>query len=275
MTDRVIHGDCIEEMRKLPESSVDVIITSPPYNLGIEYSSYRDDMPRVDYLSWTRRWMIEVERVMKLDGSFFLNVGGSSADPWIPFDVAGEARNLGFLLQNKILWVKSIHVVSAGEGHTHGHVKPINSPRFLNGTNEFIFHFTLTGRVRIDRYVAGVGVPFSHPSNLTRWTHHRKTACGGNSWHIPYKTIQSKNERGRHPATFPIELPIKCLKLAGAGPGNVALDPFGGIGSTAMACRSMGVACISMDIDTDYCRITSERLAQADIASMSLMSGSS
>ena len=256
---RLVLGDCIAEMQKIGDAAINVAITSPPYNLDIGYGVYEDDRPFDQYLEWTAQWMAQVRRILTTEGSFFLNLGGSPSDPWIPFDVAEVAREQGFILQNRILWVKSIHIQD-GAGHTHGHVKPINSPRYLNSTHEFVFHFSKTGRVPLRRYDEGVGVPYVHPSNTTRWSHDRTRGCGGNTWHIPYETVQSKSERGCHPATFPVELPRRCLKLAGAEPGWVVLDPFGGIGTTAMACQELGVSSISMEIDESYLKTAAERL---------------
>src|SRR3546814_4183417 len=79
-------------------------------------------------------------------GSFFLNVGGTSCDPWIAMDVASAFRDI-FVLQNHIAWVKS---VSIGED-TVGHFKPITSRRYLNNNHEAVFHFTRTGDVEVDR----------------------------------------------------------------------------------------------------------------------------
>jgi len=71
-------------MASLPADSVDVVVTSPPYNLDIGYSSYRDDAPREAFLDWCEQWCAEVRRVLKPDGSFFLNVGAAPANPWFP-----------------------------------------------------------------------------------------------------------------------------------------------------------------------------------------------
>ena len=90
---------------------------------------------------------------------FFLNVGYSNRDPWVDLDVAAVARK-HFMLQNRITWVKSISI----DEETYGHFKPVNSPRFLNQTNEFVFHFTETGAVRVDRRT--IGVPYKWKSNL-------------------------------------------------------------------------------------------------------------
>ena len=72
---KIHQQSCIDGMRSMDQKCVDVIVTSPPYNLGIEYNTYRDDKPRVEYLDWIESVAIESKRVLKDNGSFFLNVG--------------------------------------------------------------------------------------------------------------------------------------------------------------------------------------------------------
>src|SRR5438045_2382321 len=90
--------DCLVGMEAMPAASIDVVVTSPPYNLGINYGSYDDRAPRLEYLEWTARWAEHVHRLLTADGSVFLNVGGKPSDQWVPFEVAQEFRRLGFVL---------------------------------------------------------------------------------------------------------------------------------------------------------------------------------
>ncbi len=251
---RIIQGDCVVELANLPSKSVDVVVTSPPYNLDIDYDQYRDCLPIDAYLRWSGEWIAGVDRVLKPNGSFFLNVSGSLAEPWTPFDVAAEARRY-FQLQNRIIWVKSVAI----EERTYGHFKPINSKRFLNDTHEFIFHFTSGGSVPIDRIA--VGVPYTHKSNLTRWKHRRDRRCAGNCWFIPYETVQAK---GEHPAIFPVDLPTRCIKMHGVTPDMVVLDPFGGTGTTAVACERLGIDSVMIEIDPKYVDMATRRILHED-----------
>ena len=77
-------GDCVEGMRRLAPGSVDVVVTSPPYNLGIDYAKYDDSADRDAYLAWSAEWGAEVARVLADDGSFFLNVGATPKNPLLP-----------------------------------------------------------------------------------------------------------------------------------------------------------------------------------------------
>ena len=196
-------GDCLDLFAALPARSVDVIVTSPPYNLGIRYNQYRDTLTPAQYAEWTNSWIEAAARVLTDDGSLFLNVGARPSDPWTPLDVAQIART-HLRLQNIIHWVKSIAIdrahVGAASGVTRdlavGHYKPINSDRFLNDCHEFVFHFSRAGDTRLDRLA--IGVPYQDQSNVSRWrTAASGVRCRGNTWFVPYETIQRRDKIGR------------------------------------------------------------------------------
>ena len=255
---RFYQDDCLRILAGLPAGSIDVIVTSPPYNLGVRYRSYDDTMPRSEYLQWTAEWVRRAADVLAPDGSLFLNVGAKPTDPWIGLDVAQAART-HLRLQNTIHWVKSIAIEKAlagtraglGEDLAVGHYKPINSRRFLNDCHEFVFHFSPAGSTPLDR--RAVGVRYQDASNIGRW---RAAAsgvrCRGNTWFIPYDTIQDREKERPHPATFPTRLPEMCLRLHGLDRIRTVADPFLGLGSTAVACAQLGVSCIGIELDAGY-----------------------
>jgi site-specific DNA-methyltransferase (adenine-specific) len=255
------HSDCVKGMKDLPSDSVDVVVTSPPYNLGIKYGIYKDDDQRKDYLSWCLLWAKEVKRVLKSDGSFFLNLGGSPSNPFLPHELAMAFGNDLFRLQNTIHWIKAITIENEeGELISRGHFKPISSYRFVNDCQEYLFHFTKTGNVPIQRLA--VGVPYADKSNISRWGHTegKDVRCRGNTWFIPYKTIRDRKQERPHPASFPPELALQCIKLHGMSPELTVLDPFVGIGSAALAAQQGGVSkFIGYDIDKEYLAIAAER----------------
>lgn len=247
-------GDCLEGLRSLAEETVDVVVTSPPYNIGVAYRSYDDRRPRQTYLAWLAQIGGELRRVLRPDGSFFLNVGSTNQDPWLSYDVAAAFRD-SFVLQNHIVWVKSI---SIGDD-TVGHFKPISSPRFLNQNHETIFHFTRTGDVPVDR--VAVGVPFKDKSNIARWGHKADRRCAGNTWFIPYQTVKSRAQKFDHPAGFPVELPDRCIRLHGRIPATV-LDPFLGTGTTLVAAQRIGCTGIGFELDPAYAETAVARICQ-------------
>jgi len=251
-------GDCLEVLRSLPPETVSVIVTSPPYNLGVRYRSYDDTLPRDRYLDWTGAWIKAAAKALDPSGSLFLNVGAKPTDPWTALDVAQTAR-AHLQLQNTIHWIKSIAIdqdaAGAGAGLSRdlnvGHYKPINSDRFVNDCQEFIFHFTPGGRTPLER--RAIGVTYQDQSNVARWGGGANTRrCRGNTWFIPYDTIQSRDKDRPHPATFPPRLPEYAVKLHGVDRTRTLMDPFLGLGSSAIAAANLGVDFIGVEIDRHY-----------------------
>ena len=257
-------------MNQLEDDSVDLVVTSPPYNLGIDYRTYSDSSPRDTFLEWCADWSAQVMRVLREDGSFFLNLGGSPSNPLLPHQLLLSLTSPDlFQLQNTFHWVKSISIQTReDETISAGHFKPINSRRYVNDCHEYVFHLTLSGSVTLDRRSAGV--PYADKSNIRRWKHTEGNdrRCRGNTWFIPYETIRSRKDQRPHPATFPPTLVEQCIKLHGKGKETVLLDPFIGIGSSALAAHNLRIAsCIGFEIDEQYLQTARERLAEAQSTS--------
>jgi site-specific DNA-methyltransferase (adenine-specific) len=266
---RLYLGDCTEVLPQLEPQSIGVVVTSPPYNIGVKYRSYRDDIPRTEYLNWTDAWMRALAPAMSAEGSLFLNVGAKPTDPWIPLEVAQVARRF-FMLQNTIHWVKSIAIdqaaVGANVGLDHdvavGHYKPINSDRFVNDCHEFIFHFSPSGTTPLDR--RAVGVPYQDRSNIKRWAGAGQgLRCRGNTWFIPYETIQSRDKDRPHPASFPPKLPEQAVRLHGLDRAGVVLDPFLGLGSSAIAAANLELDFVGIEMDAHYLKEAAARIKGA------------
>jgi site-specific DNA-methyltransferase (adenine-specific) len=259
---QLVRGDCVRGMSRLPADCVDSVVTSPPYNLGIKYGKYDDFQVRDEYLKWSLQWAAQVHRVLRENGSFFLNVGAAPSNPLLPHQLILEMCKL-FTLQNTFHWVKSITVETrAGELISVGHFKPISSHRYVTDCHEYIFHLTKTGNTTLDRL--SIGVPYADKSNIKRWGHTNGNdkRCRGNNWFVPYKTIRSREEQRPHPATFPVELAEQCIKLHGAEPGMVVMDPFLGIGHSAVAAKRCGVGrFIGFEIDAGYLAEARELMA--------------
>lgn len=265
---RLIGGDCVRVLQDFGAGSFDVVVTSPPYNLGINYNLYQDGMSREEYLDWIEAWGRQIQRVLDEGGSLFLNMGGKPTDPWVPFEVLARLRPL-FHLQNVIHWVKSIAIDKADVGNygkiqddvAVGHYKPINSRRFINDCHEYVFHLTRCGKVSLDRLA--VGVEYQDKSNISRWNREADRRCRGNTWFIPYKTIQFRHRDRPHPATFPVELARKCLLLHGVQPDLRVLDPFLGIGHAAVAAQELDIDnFVGIEIDPVYLNAARENVSQ-------------
>ena len=255
---KVYTMDCIEGMQtKIDENSIHIIVTSPPYNIGIKYNSHKDNMPFEDYLNWMEEFGRMCRRVLKENGSLFFNIGDKISDEFRAFKVAQRiAKSLK--LQNTIHWIKSIAIPE--HNINIGHFKPVNSKRFINNFHEYIFHFTKSKSVALNKMT--IGVPYADKSNITRWKHGSKNGDKrdrGNIWYIPYDTVQSEKE---HPSAFPKKLPEMCIKIHGFNKNTIVLDPFLGSGNTCVVAQKLGCKYIGFEIDPKYVKISMEKLAQ-------------
>jgi site-specific DNA-methyltransferase (adenine-specific) len=261
--------DCISFMQKMREENVlvDVIVTSPPYNINKEYGTYKDNKEKDDYLDWLQNVAEASLPILKEDGSFFLNIG--NRDLQLPFLIAEGFKKAGYILQNTIHWIKSVSIDPEDIGRNNGlrnsnndnisigHFSPIVSDRYLNNLHEYIFHFTKTGDIKIDKLRAGV--TYQDKTNIGRWKNAiRDKRDRGNVWLIPHLTIQ---ESRPHPAVFPVKLPQRCIELHGIKPSMLVYDPFMGIGNTALACKRLRVKYIGTEIDKGYIEIANEQIS--------------
>lgn len=261
----------MDRISKSSDLKIDVIVTSPPYNIGKKYNVYNDRMDELDYLNWLYEIAQKSYSILKFNGSFFLNIGETSTDPLIPFQVVNKFLNAGYKLQNTIHWIKSISIEKedmantnplCSEGFSIGHYKPIRSNRFLTNIHEYVFHFTKSGYLPIDKL--SIGVPYQDKSNVKRWKsviQDRKDR--GNVWFVSYPTIQRERS---HPAIFPEKLAKLCIKLHGCNSkDSVVYDPFMGIGSTALACMDLGIDFIGTEIDLNYVKYAKEVIGKKKI----------
>jgi site-specific DNA-methyltransferase (adenine-specific) len=260
--------DCITFMKEWKGQKVDVIVTSPPYNFNKKYSKYKDNKMRDDYIKWMGEVAKNSKEILADNGSFFLNIVGKPTDPWLAFDVAKEFHKY-FELQNTIHWIKSIALNIKEKGKTTkelngdfavGHFKPLNSDKYFNQCHEYIFHFTKSGEIVLDKLA--VGVPYSHSSNLVRWKTKNNKRDRGNVWFLPYENKQGAFIPIEHPAEFPEKLPLLCIKAHGIKKNMLVYDPFIGLGNTALACIRLNVGYIGTDVDNNYIDISKKRIEQ-------------
>jgi DNA modification methylase len=223
-----------EQMTEIQDNSIDVIVTSPPYNRNKQYSSdseemHNDNMPESEYLAFLTRVWRECHRVTADSGVFFLNIGDSANDQGLSEKVAGTAVAAGWTRIQDIIWVKSIH----GKGH----YTPSGGNRRFNNVWEHIYLFAKhSKKYRLDP--KAIGIPYADKSNIGRYGE-SDVRDPGNVWHIPYEKTTGLNIKKGHDAPFPIGLPYQCIK---AVPGvQIVLDPFVGTGTTLAAGACLGL----------------------------------
>jgi site-specific DNA-methyltransferase (adenine-specific) len=229
---KILLGDSQDVLKTLDKNSVDLVVTSPPYKDCDGYTDVLiDDVFR------------QVYRVQKEDSLLFLNFGHLAEDKFRPFHVCSLLMNLGYKLNDTIVWAKN-------------HYKPIQGERRLNNLTEFIFMMYKGKMPKLNRLA--LGVPYKDKTNAKRFAGGRDLKCGGNLWYINYETITSSDEK-LHNDRFPVELPERCIKLCGY-PVNVVLDPFFGSGTTGLAAQNLGKSFVGIERNPETHAIATERL---------------
>lgn len=254
----IINQDCVEWMRTQADHSIDICVSSPPYNRGIAYNTYKDR--KSNYLEWMQEVWTEVCRILKPTGHLFLNIAGNHSEPFLAYEVA---KTVPWRVQNNIVWAKSIEF----QGHIYGRsTVNINSRYVLPHGHETVWHFTHKGKTPISLSQSSVEYRPEYAEDNFRRTGRRRrptTTC----WHIPYETTgymgkaaaEVKGDKG-HPAIFPRELVRHCLNVAGAQPGHRVFDPFAGTGTTLAVAKEMGLDYVGCEIDSDYVKFIDQRL---------------
>lgn len=294
---KILQGDAIEQMKTLPNESVDCIVTSPPYwscrdydiegQLGLENTFQ-------DYIQKLCNIFSESKKTLKSNGCLFVNIGDVYAGGMrdingvdisrlhskeskrkmkdyptkslcmIPFRFAIEMVNQGWLLRNTIIWYKRNSMPSSAKD------------RFTVDF-EYIFFFTKNQKYYFEQQFE----PYLSP--LNRWGGDDLIANGESKWEkgTGQKFYRNRNMRpnpegrnmrcvwnmktvpysGEHCAVFPPELPRRCIK-AGCPPGGTVLDPFGGSGTTGMVSEEEGRNSILIELNPAYCKIASRRTQQ-------------
>ncbi|UCE14491.1 MAG: site-specific DNA-methyltransferase [Candidatus Heimdallarchaeota archaeon] len=221
-----------ENMHEIEDNSIDVIVTSPPYNRKKRYSDdtgveYNDNRPKDEYFRFLTKVWRECFRVLNPEGIFFLNIGDAAPDQGISEEVVQLTEKVGFYRLQTIIWIKSF----LGKGH----FTPTGGSRRLNNLWENVF-VLVKDKKRYRMNPKAVGIPYADKSNIGRYSN-EDLRDAGNVWLVPYSQTTGSTIKKGHEAPFPIELPYKCIKLAG---GRKVLDPFTGTGSTLAAAKLLG-----------------------------------
>ena len=256
---KILTADCFQEIHRIADQTVDCVITSPPYNIGLKYNQYRDR--DTEYTNKISELFAGIQRVLKPNGHFFLNVSPTRSDPVFAYRLA---QLVPMTIQNPIVWAKAVEM--PGEGIRGRSVVTQNTDRYLCRGYEMVWHFTHKGKTPIDRHKSGVPYRAEWAEDNFKRTG-RRTRPTTDCWHIPYettgymgKTSESVKGPKGHPAIFPRELVRHCLNITGLTEGTV-LDPFAGTGTVATVCEERGLDSVSIEIDKDYTDFIRDRLA--------------
>jgi len=243
-----IHNqDCIKGMRKLPKESVDLVVTSPPYNIGIEYDVWNDSLSLKEYKLYTRAWLEQVYRILKKAGRIVLH---------LPYAVNMRTRG-GRVLMLQLYWE-----ILQNLGFNLGGLIDLNEPQphlskltawgsWLSASAPYICcpkECVLIAYKEI--WNRGKGKPYFQNS-LEHKREFIELVSG--VWKYQPQTAS------KTPAAFGIDIPLKALKLL-SFENDLVLDPFMGSGTTGVACLKLNRRFIGFEISGEYCRIARERI---------------
>ena len=228
-----------ESMAELPDCSVHLMVTSPPYNVGKEYDN---DLRLDEYRAFLKRVMAEVYRVLVPGGRACINVANLGRRPYLPLHafIMQDMLELGFLMRGEIIWDKAS---SASPSTAWGSWCSPQNPT-LRDTHEYILVFCKQTFRRSN--------PFNRKPTISRDEFLEFTKS---VWGFPAEPATKVG----HPAPFPVELPYRLIQLY-TFEGEVVLDPFMGSGTTAIAALKAHRIFVGYDIKADYVALAHHRI---------------
>ncbi len=244
----IYNMDCIEAMKKLPDSLVDLTITSPPYNIGKEYE---DIVDLKKYVEWCRSWIAQIHRITKSDGSFWLNVG------YLKVEGKGLAVPISYLLWDKtdfFLLQEIVWNYAAGVA-CRTRFSPRNEKILWYVKNEGSYIFNLDE-------VRDPNVKYPNQKKNGKLKCNPLGKNPSDVWQIAKVTSgqnRSSKERTAHPAQFPTEMVDRVIK-SGSNKGDLIVDPFMGSGSTAISAIENERFVVGFEINKQYIDIISKRI---------------
>jgi len=239
---KLIQGDCLIEMRKLPDNSVDLIITSPPYNIDIDYNSYKDYLDWNDYLDWCNNWLSECYRVLKDDGRICINHYINFQDKYekisrFPLmDIRNIQENIGFNVHKLIIWEDKTRKKFTAWGSWLSASAP-----YINTPYEGILVAYKSVWKKLNK-----GISTISKEDFMEGV--------GGVWNLG----TTKGKKGTK-AVFPVSLPKRCIELL-TYKNDVVLDLFMGSGTTGIACKNLNRNFIGIELDEDYFNIAKSRI---------------
>jgi site-specific DNA-methyltransferase (adenine-specific) len=224
----------------IDQSSIDLIVTSPPYNVDIKYNSYNDKITYDIYLEFTQEWLKRAYNLLKDDGRLCLNIpldknkGGQQS---VYSDIVSIAKKVGYIYNSSIVWNEQ----NWSKRTAWGSWLSASAPYVIAPVEMIVVFYKQQWKKKT------TGVSDTTKDEFIKWTN--------GVWNF---NGEIKKKIG-HPSPFPVELPRRCMKLF-SYKGDTVLDPFLGSGSTLIACLQTGRTGIGVDVDLKYCEIAKKRL---------------
>jgi DNA modification methylase len=257
LVSQIVQGNCIVEMGRIPDASVALVCTDPPYNYGINYGDhFDDDRPTTVYLDWARLWLAQIYRVLSDTGSFWL---------FMPDELVSEidviCKSDGhFHKRSHVIWTYTFGVNCTNKltrSHVHLLYYTVNLTKFIFNADQvrvpsarqLIYNDKRAnpdGRLPDDTWII-------RPQDFNGFL------SGEDTWHCPRINGTFKS-RLSPPTQLPEQLVGRILRAC-SNPGDLVLDPFCGSGTTLAVARKLGRRFLGFELSEDYCRLANERVA--------------
>lgn len=245
-------GDCVKILNTLEKKSIDLVVTSPPYNVNLgfnkynssSYDVYSDNKEHEEYILWLKKIFCIIYKKLKKGGRVCINIGDgkNGACPTHSDIIQFMVKEIGYIPYSVIIWNKS----QIGNRTSWGSWKSPSCPSFPT-TFEYILIFA-----KKTKKLRGIGETDLSEKEFIDWS----LAV----WNIAPET---KMKEYGHPAMFPLELPIRLIKML-SWKGAVVLDPFNGAGTTGVACKLLGRSYIGIELSETYYNISLSRFKKTD-----------
>ena len=256
--DRVHQGDCLDLLARMPDAAVQLAFADPPFNIGYEYDAYDDRLAADAYLDWSKRWMAEVRRVLRADGTFWLAIG----DEYAAELKVIATRELGFTCRSWVVWYYTFGVnckqkFSRSHAHLFHFVKDPTAFTFntdairVPSARELVYgdrRADARGRLPDDTWILR---PQDLPEGFT---------ADGDTWYFPRVCGTFKERSGWHGCQMPEQLLGRIIRAC-SQPGEVVLDPFGGSGTTLAVAKKLDRSFLGLELSEAYATRIDERLA--------------
>lgn len=289
---QIVHGDCIEMMRTLPRKSIDLAFADPPFNIGYDYDVYEDRVDSKKYLDWSKRWISEVSRVLKPDGTFWLAIGDEYAA-----ELKILSQKIGFHCRSWVVWYYTFGVncskkFTRSHAHLFHFVKDAEHFTFRDddldnrvpSARELVYNDKRAnprGRLPDDTWIIrpadAIGELSSDDSSA--WSPDFNDSpsdddrtftlrpqdldeCFNDSedtWYFPRVAGTFKERAGFHGCQMPEQLLGRIIRMC-TNPGDVVLDPFSGSATTLAVAKKLGRRFIGFDVSQDYVQFGIQRL---------------
>lgn len=256
--DRLVRGDCVEGLRRLPDGCVDLAFADPPFNIGYDYDIYEDRKACDDYLAWSRDWITQVARVLKPDGTFWLAIGDEYA---AELKVIAH-RECGLHLRNWVVWYYTFGVHCTRKfTRSHAHLF-----YFVKDPKRFTFH---DAEIRVPSarqliYADRRANPTGRVPDDT-WILRPQEVPGGftpdqDTWSVSRVCGTFRERAGWHGCQMPEQILGRIVRAC-SNPSDLVLDPFGGSGTTLAVAKKLGRRFLGFELSDEYAARIEARLA--------------